>query len=331
MEHPRFRFRALWLAAGVLLLAIASVAIRLMRRRAVDVAVDDLGKLLTEVMERPFFEVARISISPLTVIKVTLFLIILGLVSSAVDRALRTRILARTAMDAGQRYALARFAAYAVFVMGLLLGLDSAGWNLNTLAVFGGALGVGIGFGLQNVANNFVAGLILLAERPVKVGDRVEFTDFDGDVMHIGARATWIRTNDNKIIIVPNSQLTQNRMTNWTADDRQVRFSMNVGVAYSSNPEQVRDVLLKVAASHPMVLRNPAPDVVFLGLGDSSLNFSLRVWTESLVQTPEILRSDLYFQIFKVFTEHGIEMPYPQRDLHIRSSDVTWTPQAAEG
>jgi small-conductance mechanosensitive channel len=160
---------------------------------------------------------------------------------------------------------------------------------------------------------------VLLVERPIRLGDRVEVGNTYGDVMRIGGRSTWIRTNDNEVIIVPNAEFVTTRVTNWTANDRSVRFSILVGVAYASNPEQVRELLLEVARQHPDVLAEPAPEVIFESFGDSSLNFLLRVFSVNQVKTPLRLKSDLYFSIFRVFGEHGIEIPFPQRDVHVRS------------
>lgn len=140
--------------------------------------------------------------------------------------------------------------------------------------------------------------------------------------MRIGGRSTWIRTNDNEIIIIPNSEFVTARVTNWTANDRSVRFAIPVGVSYASDPEKVRELLLEVARQHPDVLVDPAPEVVFEGLGESSLNFLLRVFTVNQVQTPFKLRSDLYFSIFRTFGQHGVEIPFPQRDLHIKSVEA---------
>lgn len=331
MESPRPALRWSWLLLIPVALALVLVGIRLARHNVMREAVDDADSLLTEVLLRPFLAVGKLSISPLFVIEISLFLLVLVLVSRAVDELLRTRVLSRTAMDAGQRYAFARFAGYAVFVVGLVVGIQSTGVNLSTLTVFGGALGIGIGFGLQNLAKNFVSGLILLAERPVKVGDRVEVAELNGDVMRIGARSTWVRTNDNVVIIIPNSHFTENQVTNWTAYERKVRFHLPVGVAYSSDPDRVREILLNTASAHPDVLSAPPPEVVLLGFGESALDFELWVWTETKVQLPQILRSDLNFRIFRAFAEHGIEMPFPQRDLHIRSSDVSWPPTGKQG
>jgi small-conductance mechanosensitive channel len=164
---------------------------------------------------------------------------------------------------------------------------------------------------------------VLLLEGPVRVGDRVEIAQLNGDVIKIGARSTWVRTNDNIIVIMPNSEFIVKPVVNWTATDRQVRFSLSVGVSYGSDPEQVREILLGVAAQNPDVLAEPLPDVIFTEFGDSSLNFDLRYWTITKVQAPKILKSDLYFAVFRAFKESGIEVPFPQRDLHLRSASAT--------
>jgi small-conductance mechanosensitive channel len=169
---------------------------------------------------------------------------------------------------------------------------------------------------------NFVAGIILLVEQPIRIGDRVETKDTLGDVVRIAARSTWVRTNDNVVIIVPNSDFINNPVTNWTANDPQVRVNLPVGVGYSSDPQKVRDILLNAAKENPDVLSDPAPDVIFTDYGDNSLNFKLRVWTEKRAHTPLVLKSDLYFTLFARFAEAGIELPFPQRDLHLRSADV---------
>jgi small-conductance mechanosensitive channel len=204
----------------------------------------------------------------------------------------------------------------------VFVSLQSLGVNLSSLVVFGGAVGVGIGLGLQNLVSNFISGLILLVEQPIRIGDRIETRDTFGDVVRIAARSTWIRTNDNVVIIVPNNEFINNSVTNWTANDPNVRISIPVGVGYDSDPERVRELLLRAAADNPDVLADPKPDVIFSDYGDNSLNFVLRVWTCTRAHTPVILKSDLYFTLFKVFADNGIELPFPQRDLHIRSSDI---------
>jgi small-conductance mechanosensitive channel len=161
----------------------------------------------------------------------------------------------------------------------------------------------------------------------------VETGDTLGDVVKIAARSTWIRTNDNVVMIVPNNTFINNAVTNWTANDPNVRINLPVGVGYASDPEEVRTLMLAAAAAHPEVLKEPKPDVIFTDYGDNSINFQLRVWTEGRAHTPLVLKSDLYFALFKSFKEKGIELPFPQRDLHLRSSDIAlpYAPEAAQG
>ncbi len=270
-----------------------------------------------------FFKIGGLAITPLFLLKAAIFLILLTIVSRLVQRAVVGRLLGRLRISDSQKFALGRFTTYALFAGGLFIGLQSLGVNLSSLEIFGGAVGVGIGLGLQNVVSNFVAGLILLVEQPIRMGDRVATKTTLGDVVKIGARSTWIRTNDNVVIIIPNSDFINNPVTNWTANDPTVRISLPVGVGYDSDPDQVRTILLAAADSHPEVLKEPRPDVIFTSYGDNSLDFSLRIWTADRAHTPAVLLSDLYFDLFKRFKEAGIELPFPQRDLHLRSSDVS--------
>jgi small-conductance mechanosensitive channel len=278
----------------------------------------DLGK----IFYHPYFHIGKTGITPVLLIKVVVFVLLLTFVSHQVRRFMQSEILVRTSMDRGQQFATARITGYLIFVVGMMVGLQSIGVDLSSLVVLGGALGVGVGFGLQNIVSNFVSGLILLVERPIQLGDRVEVGGTNGDVVRIAARSTWVRTNDNVVIIIPNSEFISNRVTNWTANDRQVRFPVPLGVSYNADPAEVREVLLQVALSHPDVMKDPSPEVRFVDFGDSSLDFELRVWTITQVQSPQKLTSDLYFMIFKAFGERGIEIPFPQRDLHLKSVAV---------
>ncbi len=306
----------------MILLGLAIVAVLGIGFLAYEEILPLFGNLRADIlraMNRPYFTVGGLPITPVFLIKTFVFLTLLRMFSGMVRRFLEHRVLVRTSLNAGQQYAFAQIAAYLVFLFGLMIGLQWAGVNMSSLVILGGALGIGIGFGLQNIANNFVSGIVLLMERPIQVGDRVEVGETNGDVVRIAARSTWIRTNDNVVMIIPNSEFINNRVTNWTANDRQVRFSVPLGVSYKSDPEVVRDVLMEVADKHPDVLTIPEPEVVFTGFGDSSLNFVLHVWTITRVQYPRILASEIYFMLFKAFKEHGIEIPFPQRDLHVKS------------
>ncbi len=277
------------------------------------------GLRLQHYLVQPLFTMGGLPLTTFFLIKVAIFLVLLVLGSHFTMLVLQKRVLTHTPLALGQQYAVARVVSYLVFILGLMIGLESAGLNLSSLVVVGGALGVGVGFGLQAVVGNFVAGLILLVEQPVKLGDRIEVGNTYGDVVALRGRSTWIRTNDNVVIIVPNSEFINQRVTNWTANDRRVRIALPVGVSYDSDPQEVREVILAVARSHPDVLSDPTPEVVFLDFGESSLDFELRVWTVQQVQTPTRLKSDLYFALFGAFRDQGIELPFPQRDLHIKS------------
>jgi small-conductance mechanosensitive channel len=274
---------------------------------------------LLQLLQQPLFNLGSVPITLASIAKTVVFLFLLAVFVRLARRFIRERLLSLTAMDEGQRFAYSRIAGYTIYIVGLAIGLQTAGVNLNSLVVLGGAVGIGVGLGLQNLANNFVSGLVLLVERPIKMGDRVEVGGVFGDVVRMAGRSTWVRTNENVVIIVPNSEFTSSRVTNWTANDRSVRFSIAVGVSYGSDPAKVREILMASAQSHPDVLDDPVPDVLFVGFGDSALNFELRVWTIRQVQTPKVLASDLYFAVFDAFKREGIEIPFPQRDLHLKS------------
>ena len=273
---------------------------------------------LPAIWETAYFHLGNVAVSPELLVETLVFLILLTLLTRFSRTFLRNEVLKHTALDQGQQYAIERTFGYAVFALGLFVGMQIIGLNVTSLAFLGGAVGIGVGLGLQNIASNFASGLILLLERPIKVGDWIEVGNLNGDVVRIGGRSTWVRTNDNLIIIVPNAEFTTGRVTNWTANDRQVRFSFPVGVAYGSDPEQVRTLLLALAAQHADVLSDPPPEVLLSSFGDSSINFELRVWTIAQVQTPGRLKSDLYFEIVRQFAAQGISIPFPQRDVYIK-------------
>ena len=222
-------------------------------------------------LQWPLFTMGTIPVTPLFLIKCTVFLIALSIFSRLLRNFLGNRVLSHTHMDRGTQYAFVRASGYVIFLLGLVIGLDSTGLNLRSLLVVGGALGIGIGFGLQNIVANFVAGIVILWEGPVKVGDIIDVGTTHGEVTRIGARGTWVRTYDNEVIIVPNSEFINSRVLNWTANDRTVRFTIPVGVSYDSDLAVVRDVLLQIANSNEDVLKDPAPAVLVTSFGDSSV------------------------------------------------------------
>ena len=270
----------------------------------------------------PLFQMGNVQVTPIFLIKCAIFLVALSATTRISKRLLSKRVLTRTKIDRGKQYAITRSFGYLVFLFGLVVGLESSGVNLRSLLVLGGALGVGVGFGLQNIASNFVAGLVILFEQPIRLGDIVEVGGTNGEIVKIGARGTWVRTFDNEVIIVPNSEFVNNRVTNWTANDRTIRFSIPVGVSYDADFRKVRDLLEDVAKKNPEVLADPPPAAVLRTFGDSSVNFVLRVSSATAIDHSWIFQSDLMMEIARVFREEKIEIPFPQRDLHLRSSDV---------
>ena len=273
-------------------------------------------------LQWPLFTMGTIPVTPLFLIKCVVFLIALSIFSRLLRNFLSKRVLTHTHMDLGTQYAFVRATGYMVFMLGLVIGLDSTGLNLRSLLVVGGALGVGIGFGLQNIVANFVAGIVILWEGPVKVGDIIDVGATHGEVIRIGARGTWVRTYDNEVIIVPNSEFINNRVLNWTANDRTVRMSVPLGVSYDSDLDVVCDALMDIAKRNEDVLTDPEPAVLITAFGDSSINISLRVSTTIRTDRTGRLKSDLFLEILRVFREKKIEMPNPQRDIHLRSVDA---------
>lgn len=229
------------------------------------------------------------------------------------------QILSKYSEDIGVSQSIGTIIQYFLIVLGAFIIIQSTGINLGSLNVLAGALGVGIGFGLQNIANNFISGLIILFERPIKVGDRIEVGTVAGDIVKISSRATTVNTNDNISIIVPNSDFINKQVINWSHNDRKVRLHVPLGVSYKEDPALIKSILLEVADAHSDILKRPKPDVLFVGYGDSSLDFDLMVWTSTYIDKPIILKSQLYYLIFEKFKEHKVEIPYPQRDLHIKS------------
>jgi small-conductance mechanosensitive channel len=273
-------------------------------------------------LQWPLFTIGKVPLTPLFLIKCAVFLILLSLFSRLFRKFLANKVLTLTSMDRGHQYAFVRASGYVIFSLGLIIGLDTTGLDLRSLLVLGGALGVGIGFGLQNIVANFVAGIVILWEGPIKVGDFIDVGNTRGEVIRIGARGTWVRTYDNEVIIVPNSDFINSRVANWTANDRIVRMTIPLGVSYDSDLQMVHDVLLDIARQNEEVLVDPAPAVLITEFGDNSVKMSLRVSTTILTDRTGLLKSDLFMEIFRVFREKKIEMPFPQQDVHVRSIDA---------
>ena len=240
------------------------------------------------------------------------------LVGKIIQVILEGDILSKMSMAKGLPHTVAVMVRYSIVSIGLFIAISAAGMDLSSMTVIIGAFGVGIGFGLQNIFNNMVSGLILLFERPVQIGDTIEVGTLIGKVNSIGMRSSYIKTFDGAEVIVPNGQLISNEVINWTLSDQQRRIEVIVGVSYSSDPHKVHQLLKQLITDHNDIMSHPLPQVLFNELGDSSLNFRLLFWTESIGQWIQI-KSDVIFKIFDLLKENGIEIPFPQSDIHVRS------------
>jgi small-conductance mechanosensitive channel len=285
---------------------------------------------VVEILNYNLFALGDAKITPLSILYIIFLIIALVVVSGKVKKILVTRLLAKTRLDIGAQQAIGTIMRYMVLFIGLLIIFQTVGIDLTTLNVLAGAVGIGVGFGLQNIANNFISGLILLIERPIKVGDRIEVDDVSGDVMSIGARSTIVKTNDGITIIVPNSKFISENVINWSVGGGIIRFKIPVGVAYDSDIDLVTETLLTIANDNEDVAESPPPAVRLLELGDNALVFELRAWSRAKLHRPGHFASNINYEIVRRFREHGIEIPFPQRDLHIRSSSYKLEKEASE-
>ena len=287
-----------------------------------DVKEDGIGAFLERLNNFLEYTLVTLGSSKLTVgllIALVFSVFILVIVTEWIKKIIVHKVLTRYQMDIGTRQSVGTIIRYVLLIGGFVIIIQNSGIDLSALGILAGALGVGIGFGLQNITNNFISGLIILFERPIKVGDRIEVGDVNGDVIKISSRSTMIVTNDNISIIVPNSQFIDSPVINWSHNDRNIRFNFPVGVSYKEDPQKIKSVLMEVATNIDGVLKTPPPDVLFVEYGDNSINFILRVWTSQYINKPKVLKSQLYYEIFRRFNEEGIEIPFPQRDLHLKS------------
>jgi small-conductance mechanosensitive channel len=281
----------------------------------------DLAELfhgVERIFEYKLFEINRTPVTLASFFMFILVLVLFYILSRILNKGLLGRILSRFEVDKGIRYTLIRISHYLIMITGTIVAFQFVGVDLGGLAVIFGLLSVGIGFGLQNITSNFISGLILLFERPIKVGDRVTIGDVQGDIVAINMRSTMVRTLNNIAIIVPNSQFISERVTNWSYDDPRIRLEMGVGVSYGSDLDLVLKALREVADEHPDILKQPEPTVLLASFGDSSWNMLLRAWLGSPTRY-YVTRSEINCAIVRKFKKYNIEIPFPQRDLHVRS------------
>ena len=246
------------------------------------------------------------------------------------QRFLEMRVFPHTRLDAGVRNSLKTTIGYVGLFSAATIAVSTAGVDLANIAIIAGALSIGIGFGLQNIVNNFVSGLILLLERPIKVGDWIVVGERQGYVERIKVRATEIQTFERSSVIIPNSELLSSALVNWTHRDAIGRIEIAVGVSYGSDVVLVRDTLLEVAASHPDVMDDPAPVALFMAFGNSSLDFELRCFVPQAIWKLRIA-TEIRFEVLRLFRERSIEIPFPQRDVHLRGLETLSAAGGSEG
>jgi len=267
------------------------------------------------------FQIGEFIVSPVDFLVFIVVFSIGFVLTRVAQRVLSTSILPLTRLDTGGRAAAKAGVGYLGITIAALVAISTTSLNLSNLAIVAGALSVGIGFGLQNIVNNFVSGVILLIERPIKAGDWVELPSGMGYVKQINVRSTEIETFDRSSLIVPNSELISSTVINWTHGNMHGRIIIPIGVAYGTDTRKVESVLLEIAKAHPMLLRRPAPWILFKGFGDSSLDFEIRGVLRDINWIMNV-KTDLNHEIARRFSEEGIEIPFPQRDLHLRTSET---------
>ena len=279
----------------------------------------EIIEYLNDILNYVLFQVKSTPVTVLSILIFILFFTIFIFLGVMARRVLNRRIFKKLRMDAGTSYTLSRIIQYTIITIGALVSFQFVGIDLSGLAVIFGLLSVGIGFGLQNVTANFISGLIILFERPITVGDRVVVNDVEGDVIEINIRSTKVRTVNNVSIIVPNSEFVSKNVINYSHGDPTYRLDVKVGVAYGSDLDTVIEALQQVADENENVLTSPEAEIHLIEFGDSSWNMQLRVWVSDVKYYPR-MRNELNQAIVHKFREYGVEIPFPQRDLHVRSS-----------
>ncbi|HEY9673708.1 MAG TPA: mechanosensitive ion channel domain-containing protein [Waterburya sp.] len=273
---------------------------------------------LSGVFTAELFEFGGKPFTLSSIVELIFFVLIALLVSRTISEWMKRSLLVRFRIELGTREAIAAVTNYLLVTIGFLIVLQTAGINLSSLTVIAGALGIGFGFGLQNLASNFISGLTLLVEQPIKVGDFIEVDNLLGTVENISIRSTIVRTIDDVFVIVPNNRFVENNIINWSYRGNKCCLRIPVGVAYGSDSVVVTEALLGAARKEPRVLSYPSPKVWFKGFGASAMDFQLLVWIDNPPET-EAIKSALNFLIEWEFRCHNIEIPFPQQDLHIRN------------
>jgi potassium-dependent mechanosensitive channel len=303
---------ALWLAVAYI---VSEQAAPLRAAR------QSLTAMLMMTLTTPLLTVDDRAYALRDVLELPVVLAVVWAAVGALTSLFKAVVLRPTGVDRGVEETIGVLLRYTLTFVGALMVLQAWGIDVRSLALVASVLGVGLGFGLQNLANNFVSGLVMSLERPIQPGDFVRVGDWQGTVQRIGGRSTEIRTTDNVTILIPNSRVLETEVVNWTHGDPVARIHVPVGVAYGSPMVRVRAALLEAATHHPHVMEQPPPRVEFRGFGDSALNFELLVWTRD-PRGQFKLTSDLNYRIEANLRQHGVSIPFPQRDLHVHAPDL---------
>ncbi|MFT4862208.1 MAG: small-conductance mechanosensitive channel [Pseudohongiellaceae bacterium] len=268
-------------------------------------------------------DIGSYSISLYSVARAAVVLALVFWITAIVSDEAELRIGQMSGMRAANRTIIIKVSQIVIYIIAILFAVDFMGVDLTTLTVFSGALGIGLGFGLQKIASNFISGLILLFERSIEEEDLVELSDGTfGFIRKARARFTLIETLDGKEILVPNEDLITSRVINWTYSSNKGRVEVNVGVSYGSDLHLAQSLIVEAALAHPRCIDDPAPKCFLREFGDSSINFILHFWVSDVTEGRWEPQSDVMFGIWEKFKANNIEIPFPQRDLHLRSSDI---------
>lgn len=287
----------------------------------IDVVENQLSDFLNEIwtfMSTGIFNVKGTEITLGNIIIFSFLIFFFIAASKILSRLLYSRVLKNVKMDESVRYTLQRITHYTILILGVLFSFQFIGIDLSGLTVIFGLLSVGIGFGLQNLTSNFISGIMLLFERPISVGDRIIVGELEGDVKEINMRSTTINSIDNVSIIVPNSDFISGNVINYSHGDTRIRITVDVGVSYNSDLDLVLKVIKEVAVNHKKVIQSPEPIVLFRDFGDSAWEMRLRCWIFN-PKEQYVIASELRCEIVRQFRKNNIEIPFPQRDLHVRS------------
>lgn len=276
---------------------------------------------LPELLGFTLFTIGETSITLWMLLYLTVLILLFLFVVGRLHHWLVHKLLTRTNMSLGARTTTGTIVRYFLLLLGLIIILQTSGVDLSIINVLAGTLGIGVGFGLQNIVNNFISGLILLFEQPIKVGDRIEVGSVHGRVTRIGARSSTVLTNDNIAYIIPNLKFVTENIINWSHADQRVRFIIPIIVAADSDPHLVEKLLLEAAREDPDVLDDPEPGVRLFGFGEDGMDFELRAWSHSLIQRRGYLTSKLNFAIYEKFKANQINLVIPQRELFIHNLD----------